>query len=240
MIFYKLVWLFIAMLFLGCSSILTRPVLDPSINYQRDIKFKVQYLIGDKWSKEHTIIGMGVMPESSKYKITVYPPGLADMLTVTSCHREEKTANPDKSWFSSGYTFELDLVGGLESQRTCPIDIGVYEKKAGRHGWASMAILTKRETLPALMKCNGKVKQYGGVSACQAKTGLIQKYEFKIPVAIATIPGCDIGQAKDEMNWEFLMPAGSCTVYFIDKKNPNNFHQANMFGYDVLPIRGVQ
>lgn len=198
-------------------------------------------LPNNTWSNKYTISGMGVMPESPWYQITVYPPGRADMLTITSCHREEKTANPDKDgWFKKGYTFTIGLVRGVETGRACPIDIGVYEKKAGRHAWGTMAILTEREKLPALTKCNGRVKQYGGVSVCQAKKGLIQKYEFKTPVAIATIAGCEIKEPADKMNWEFLIPEGPCTVYFIDKKNPDVFHQANWFGYDTIPIRGVE
>lgn len=181
------------------------------------------------------------MPESKKYEIKVFPPGKADMITVTSCHREEKTANPKKNgWFQDGYTFQVSLVSGLETKRACPIDIGIYEKKAGRHGWAMLAIETSREKLGALTKCNGRVKRYDGVSVCQAKTGLIQRYEFDREVVSATIQGCEIKSPEDKKNWEFLMPEGSCTVYFIDKLNPEIFHQANLHGYDTIPIRGVE
>lgn len=225
----------------GCSSeMLSRPKLDPSINYQRDITFHVSFLKNKTWSPEYLINGMGVMPEADSYKIKVLPPGKADMITVTSCHREEKMANPPKDGtFKNTYTFQIDLVQGLESKRTCPIDVGVYEKEAGRHGWATLAIETQRERLPAMTKCNGRVKQYNGVSVCQAKSGLLQKYEFKTPVAVATIPGCYIPEPKDGMNYEFVMPSGSCTIYFVERKNPDNIHQANLFGFDTIPIRGV-
>lgn len=231
-----------AFLLSGCSTeFLSRPKLDPKINYQRDIVFHVSFLSGGKWSPEYLINGMGVMPEADSYKIKVLPPGKADMITITSCHREEKMANPEKDgMFKGTYSFQIDLVQGLESKRTCPIDIGVYEKEAGRHGFATMAISTEREKLPALTKCNGRVKQYSGVSVCQAKAGLLQRYEFKVPVDIATIPGCEIRPSPDGLNWEFVMPQGSCTIYFIEKKNPDNIHQANLFGYEIIPIRGVQ
>lgn len=226
----------------GCTSVLTRPQLDPTVFYQKDIVFHVAFLQPDgKWSPEYMINGAGVMPESPSYKIKVLPPGKADMITVTSCHREEKMANPEKDgMFKGTYTFQLNLVQGLESQKSCPIDIGVYEKEAGRHGWATMAISTQREKLPGLTKCNGRVKPYNGVSVCQGKAGLIQKYEFKVPVAVANTIECKIPESKDDMNWEFQMPRGPCTLYFIDKKNPDVFHQANLFGFDTVPVRGVQ
>lgn len=229
------------LLIVGCSSSLVRPEMDPSTNYQRDITFHVSFLKDNKWSPEYMITGMGVMPEADSYKIKVLPPGKADMITVTSCHREDKFANPPKDgMFKNTYTFQIDLVQGLESKRTCPIDIGVYEKVAGRNGWATLAISTPREKTPAITKCNGRVKTYTGVSVCQAKVGLIQKYEFKVPVVATAIPGCEIKQPTDDMNFEFQMPAGSCTVYFVERKNPDNFHQANLFGFDTIPIRGVQ
>lgn len=231
----------IAFSFLGCSSALVRPEMDPSTNYQRDIIFHVSMFKAGKWSPEYLINGMGVMPEADSYKIKVLPPGKADMITVTSCHREDKFANPPKDGtFKNTYTFQIDLVQGLESKRTCPIDVGVYEKVAGRNGWATLAIETTREKTHALTKCNGRVKQYHGVSVCQAKAGLIQKYEFKTPVVVSAIPGCDIKQANDDLNFEFQMPAGSCTVYFVERNNPDNFHQANLFGFDTIPVRGVE
>jgi len=226
---------------IGCSSTLVRPEMDATLNYQRDITFHVAILHEGKWSPDYLIQGMGVMPEADSYRIKVLPPGKADMITVTSCHREEKMANPPKDGaFKNTYTFQIDLVQGLESKRTCPIDIGVYEKVAGRNGWASLAISTEREKTHALTKCNGRVKQYHGVSVCQAKAGLIQKYEFKVPVVATAIPGCEVKQAKDDMNFEFQMPSGSCTVYFVERANPDNFHQANLFGFDTIPIRGVE
>lgn len=226
----------------ACTSVLTRPQLDPTVFYQKDILFHVSMLQPDgKWSQKYQIIGAGVMPEAPAYQITVLPPGKADMITVSSCHREEKNANPPKdSWYKEGYTFEVKLVQGLESKKSCPIEIGVYEKVAGRHGWAMMAIATEREKLPALTKCNGRVKQYNGVSVCQGKAGLIQKYEFKTPVVVAHTLECRIKEPADGMNWEFQMPRGPCTIYFIDKKKPDVIHQANMFGFDTIPVRGVQ
>lgn len=230
-----------ALALIGCTSMLTRPQLDPSVFYQKDILFHVAYLQPNgKWSQKYQIIGAGVMPEAPAYQITVLPPGKADMITISSCHREEKNAEPEKdSWYKEGYTFQVNLVQGLESKKSCPIEIGVYERKAGRHAWGLMAIETTREKLPALTKCNGRVKQYNGVSVCQGKEGLIQKYEFKIPVTIASTLQCKLPEPADGMNWEFRMPRGGCTIYFIDKKKPDVIHQANMFGFDTPPVRGV-
>lgn len=230
-----------AALFLqGCTALL-RPELDANVNYQRDIVFTIRYAQGDKWSQEYTITGMGVVPKADWYKVRVFPPGKADMITLDSCHREIKTPAPDKGWFEKGYEFDFSLVGSLESENSCSIvSIGVYEKKAGRHAWGDFAIVSDREKLPALTKCNGRIKQYGGVSVCQAKEGLIQEYIFDRPVDVAYTYGCEIKKPADGKVWQFLMPAGECKIYFIDIKNPDIIHLAHMFGYNTIPIRGVE
>lgn len=224
----------------GCAEALVRPQLDSSVNYQRDIKFKVRTWNGKEWSKSRKFFGVGVVNNALSYKIRVYPPGKADMITVTSCHREEKTANPDSGWFESGYEFTLTPVKGLENGRACSFSIGLYEKKKGRHGWGLLAIDTPREKLPAIAKCNGQVTQFGGVSICQAKEGLMQEYVFDRKVEVAYSSQCAIKKSKDGINWRFLMPKGECVIYFIDRMDPDTFHQAILFGYSTIPIRGVE
>jgi hypothetical protein len=220
------------------------------VNYQRDVRMHIRYEKDGKWTREYLVQGMGVMPYSSQYKIKVFPPGKADMITVTSCHREIKTPNPEKSgggWFKKGhYEFTVPLQGTVDDSELCSFDIGVYEKNKGRHAWGTFAINDgKAYRLNATTKCNGRFKPYGGVSVCQAKKGLIQEYSFDRLVSVAAPVGCEISNlaSKDRYAkvWRFLMPPGECEIFFIDVKNPRGFqHQAFFFGYDSIPIRGIQ
>lgn len=238
--------LFISLLLAGCASQLTRPQMDEKTNYQRDITFGVQAWLPQQkaWSKEFVFNGTGVMGVYPKYKITVYPPGKADMVTLTGCHREMKTPPaPKEGWFQKvrPYSFEFEP-NEVDLKTGCAIDMGIYEKKAGRHGWALLAFDNgiTNTLVPELVLCNGEKDTFYGVSICQAKAGLIQEYKFKVPVAIAAREGCVIDQSKDELTWMFRMPASECTVYFIDKKQPDITHKAHFFGYDTTPIRGVE
>jgi hypothetical protein len=203
--------------------------------------------VNKKWLDPLTINGMGIMPKASHYSIKVFPPGVADMITVTSCHRELKTPNPKKdSRWRDGYTFMVNMANTVDGEANCSIDVGVYEREGGRHAWGTIGFEDNdKYKLKALTKCNGRIWQYGGVSACQAKESLIQRYEFDREVRPSKSPGCEIyNLTTAEPNakvWEFIMPSGECDVYFIDVKDPLNMvHKAIMHGYQVLPIRGIE
>ena len=229
---------------------LTSPVMTEDVNYQRDVTMHVKYKKSDNsWTPYYLIEGAGVMPKASEYKIKVFPPGSADMITLTSCHREVKTPSPEKSggWFSKGfYEFDLVLENTVDSSKLCSFDIGVYEKDRGRHAWGLLAISDlKQYNLPARAKCNGKTTDYNGTSVCQAKKGLIQEYVFNTKVSVTRVIGCEIAnlatQDKYSNHWQFVMPEGECELFFIDIKNPKTkVHQAFFYGYDVLPIRGIK
>lgn len=219
--------------------------MNKELNYQRDIVMDVKYLKGGKWSQAYRITGMGVMYDAEKYMIKVYPPGKAHMIVVGSCHQEHKTPNPKgNNFFNNGYEFYIDYKDTIDQKDNCSFDIGVYEKDKGRHAWALLAIEHDVFKLSAITRCNGRVKKYNGVSVCQAKKGLIQEYEFETDVAVTQTYGCEIGnllgnQSKSKV-WRFLMPEGKCELRFVDVNNPRKMrHQAFFYGYDTIPIRGI-
>lgn len=241
--------LLLGVAFFGCVGYQTSPVMDEAVNYQRDVTLHVAYKSAGKWGPYYLIQGAGVMPKADGYKIKVYPPGKADMITVSSCHREWKTPNPEKQggWFKAGfYEFEIPFKDSIDNETLCSFDVGIYEKNKGRHAWGLLAISdAEKYKLPAKIRCNGQEKQYAGTSVCQAKQGLIQGYDFDRQVSVTKVVGCEIANLKTKepysKNWLFLMPSGECEIFFIDIKNPMGFvHQAFLFGYDTIPIRGIE
>lgn len=235
--------LMFALIFVSCTSTSIRPELDAKINYQKDLRMKVSPWQDKSWGPYKVVEGMGVVESAKGYKIRVEPPGLADMITVLSCHREWKTPNPERQggWFKRKYyEFEIWPTEDIEATKACSFDTGVYEKKAGRHAWGLLVINTKREKLAATFKCNGETVVYGGTSVCQSKKGLIESIHFDREVIATQTSGCEIPQAKDNRNFVFQMVKGECVVYFVDKANPDNIHKAVLFGYDTIPIRGVE
>jgi hypothetical protein len=232
----------------SCANLQTTPIMKKDVNYERDISMEVQHAVEGKWTKAVSIRGMGVVPKSSHYLVKVFPPGKADMITLTSCHRVRKTPNPKKKggWFSKGYyQFQIPMINSVDSDETCFFDIGVFEKKRGRHAWGMLAFTDPFYKMSAISKCNGRATSYGGVSVCQAKSGSIQEYKFKTVVSPSQVKGCEIENInygiKNSKVWRFLMPSGSCEIEFYDIEDPLNLiHRASLFGFDIIPIRGIR
>lgn len=237
-------YLIILVLFLvGCAGNHIRPELSADIAYQKDLKLDVSVWLDDDWKETKTINGMGVVRKATGYKVKVYAPGDVDMMTILSCHREWKTPSPKRKggWFQKKfYEFKVFPTQEIEVQRACPMEIGVYEKDKGRHGWGLIVPENERENMMATVKCNGETIVYGGTSVCQAKKGLMQKIEFEKRVVATQMAGCGIQVPDDKKNWSFIMPPGECVIFFVDEKNPNNVHKLVTYGYDVIPIRGVE
>jgi len=222
--------------------------MNTKLTYERDIIMDVSYVKDGKWAGPLRINGMGVMYESTHYKVKVYPPGKADMITIASCHRTRKTPNPKKKggWKGAGYyEFVIPVAGTVDGNDSCFFDIGVFEKDKGRHAWGMIAFEDQFYQLGAMTKCNARHKKYEGVSVCQAKAGSIQQYEFDRLVEPSEVKGCEIVNIdyprKSSKIWKFVMPKGSCEVEFYDIENPlTQIHRASFVGFDIIPIRGLK
>lgn len=221
------------------------PSLRPDIEYQRDLFFSVQYWDSKKkeWGEKSKFVGVAVIKKSERYRVELFAPGEVDMMTLSSCHREIKTPNPEKSggWFQDKkYAFEFSADQLIELDKPCAINLGVYEKERGRHGWAMMAIEHKDANLSAQTRCNGEIKMNGGTSFCQAKESLVQMISFDRPVMTTFYGNCVLKTPLDGKVWEYIMPRGKCILHFFDAKDERVEHIHYLFGYDSIPIRGVE
>lgn len=230
LIFLLLIVYAIMLLSTGCS--LVEQKLDPNIVYRRDIKLNIN---GQDFD------GIAVPKKSDSYKIKLKAYGKIDVLTIRSCHREEVFNKPSGGFFSSSKKFEYKYipVNGIEDKGGCKLDIGAFEEKKGRHGFATIDFETGVENLPAIVKCDGKNYNTdpGSVSICQAREGSLQKIEFDHIVKSSPDPGCDILETQDFMNFSYIVPKDQeCTIYFGDKYG--NFHRHTVLGYSGILIRG--
>lgn len=229
----------IVLIFFTAACTTTLPKLDPTIKYQRDLRFKVESWSKGKWGNELKFEGVGVISFAEKLKVTLYAVGKVDMMVMSSCHREIKVANPKSSWWSKGHSFEFSPVKDIETNKPCSIQLGVYEKSKGRHGWGMLAIESSQANMSSVTTCNGVTKSWRGTSFCQAKKGLIQLIYFKNKVETTMYGDCRIKIPEDGKSWEYSMPSGKCILYFFDSTNENLEHVHYMYGYETIPIRGV-
>lgn len=226
----RLLVLFLFTSMTGCA--LVNQKLNPDIFYQRDIQLEIN---GEKFE------GTAVPKRADKYEIKIKAKGKIDMLTVTSCHREDKFEEPSAGWFSSGkqFVYNYKPIPGLEDGRGCLLDIGAYEKIKGRHAWATIQFQTASEKLPAEILCDGSSIKSSGVSICQAKAGLLQKIVFPRRVKVSPdSKECDVMKTTDELTYTYEMPLGECNYYFVSKDS--QIHGHTTLGYQSILIRGAQ
>lgn len=235
--------LLLLMVILATACATGPPMMNTKIKYQRDLSFDVEYWDAKKkrWSGKEKFVGVGVLKVAPKYRVTLYAIGKVDMMVLSSCHREVKTPSPEKhgGWFTKKYyRFEFEADDLIEHGKPCMLNGGAFEKKKGRNGWLMGAIEDPKAKLVAKTRCNGEVKNNAGTSFCQAKEGLIQRIEFDRPVFTTFYGDCRLAEPTDQMNWEYLMPRGKCILHFLDADENEHVHY--MFGYDSIPIRGVE
>lgn len=212
----------------GCA--MAEQKLSTSVNYQKDISLEIN---GEKFT------GVAVPKKASQYEIKIKARGKIDMLTITTCHREEKFEEPSSGWFSSGksFTYIYKPNKDIEDTRGCMLDIGAYEKLGGRHSWGVIDFETLTETLASSLKCNGVETRTRGSSICQAKAGLVQKIEFT--EVVKTSPDseiCSVMTSEDGKSFTYIMPLGECTFFFGTKDG--KFHRHTTYGYESILIRG--
>lgn len=229
---------FLLLLLVSCVS--TAPLPSEKGVFEKDLKMDVFYW-KNAWTALPEIQGVGVIPQASHYKIRIRPEGGVDLLTVTSCHREWKSSNPDRSGgglFKKGY-YEFDIAVSKEHEiaRACPFETGIYEKDKGRHGWGMLVVDSPRENVPATLRCNGKIEQFNGTSVCQSRERLLQSIHFDKPMQIVAQADCEMPVPEDKKNFLFQMPLDRCVFYFVDESDPDELHKLVTYGYSHVIIR---
>lgn len=204
---------------LGCAS--PGQVLNPSLFYKRDMKINMDGTTGD---------GVLVVPSLKRHNFVAYAKSEMSLYTFTTCHREVALENMPKE--VGGYFVPAV---GLEDTGSCPVEIGGYDKKGGRHSWAFIDFQTPESTLPARLKCNGESVETTGVSVCQSRAGLIQRIEFAKEVVTAT-SACGKLTSVDGKVFEFPLVKGQC-VYAFKEKESGKFHRLTALGYESILLR---
>jgi len=186
--------------------------------------------------------GVGVIPASPKYEMSIESQVDVDLLTVTSCHREFSVESAiSVGWFKQkrGYTYEYNPSQGLEDVGSCLVRIGSYNKADAQNAWAIVDFETPDATLPAESLCNGSDDKTNGVSICQSREGLIQVIKFDTPVRVSDkIPdGCK-PSSDDLMTWTYRAYAGECVVAFQEISGLHRVHRHTTIGYNQIQVRG--
>jgi len=235
-----LIILFMGYLAHSCATASENQKLDSGKFYKRDMIVTVNGKIFE---------GFAAVPKAEKYDIHVEARGDLDMFIMTSCHKEEQKErawNVKKTIRSGLFGWgrkKIDLKrevsfsyypNSLERDGDCPMELGGYENRHGRHSWAFIDFESEKYKLPAKINCNGRVIESNGTTVCQSRNGLIQDIEFSEEATLADNNDCKIASKKSK-RFEFAMPEGKCVLVFASKDL--KFHKLTLLGYEALLIR---
>lgn len=246
---------------IGCTTP-TPQKLNPAVYYKNDICFsydmdvkkygKVRTWFRNKHkrvfeqNKDNTKVifcGVGVLPYQAEYKIHIDSFNRLNFFSMSTCHREVTTENPDKGLFKKNGFHKIHYRPTVEAGKACPMYVGAFNKK-GRHGWGIVAFEHPRFTLEATIECNGDSIQFGGTSICQARYSLLQTITFDeevLPVRPVNGPAgrkadCPVLATKDNKKFNFIMPGRECVYGFIGKTSRKK-HKFYTVGYEQLIVR---
>lgn len=225
--------LFLPFVFL-LSCVTTSQKLNPAVYYKNDMCFKY-----DK--KE--FCGVGLLPAKDDYEIKVKSYGKLNFFSLTTCHREDTTENPDDGIFRVNGNTKIKFKPEIEKEKACPMYVAAYNMDA-KHAWGIIAFENPRFKLKAKLECNGDVVKNNGVSICQSRQGLIQRITFNEEVVMGKpIAGpedrnkpCNELPTSDNKVFEFELSNRECRYVFLGKES-KELHTLYTIGYEDIVIR---
>jgi hypothetical protein len=185
-----------------------------------------------------TFKGMGVTLLDRDKSITFTSRAPLDVITISSCHRQEVYEKEAKDWkgdagFVLPYVYDAN---DIEKDGVCPIYVKALSEN-GLAAWGYLAFRSPSEAyFPAHIDCNGAGTTFAGVSVCQTKAGLRQRIEFDRDVKFTAEPACHI-DALSARAFDLSSDLGFCYATFIDEKT-RSFHYLILLGYDKVFVRG--
>jgi hypothetical protein len=221
---------YLALILLGtvlssCGSVPQQ--LDPKLFYKRDLTVEVGGV-------DYT--GVSVLPDLVIYDMLIKPVGKMDLLLITTCHREDSFNPKSTGFFTKDNTFQYQYEpqAGIENDGSCPLRINAFDKDKGQHSWF-FADFNGKESLPALVTCNGRATDYGGVSVCQSKAGLIQRIDFNEPVTYYPPTDCPM---PSDLSDGYKLNLGECVYAF--RGESGRTHRHTTIGYEGVLVREMK
>jgi len=215
-----------AMFAMSCTS--TGAIVDLGKNYRKGLQMQVNDRIGT---------GMMTVPIAKTLEITIQIPQKAEILRLSTCHREESVEK--SGWRDrTSHTWKIKLIEGIETIGECPIRIDALDVD-GESSWGFIDLVN--EDLSSTLQCNGIISWPKGVSVCQSREGLLQRIIFPGDTEGETISeGCPQPEPlKTKPGYNVPTGKGMCVYLFMDKDS-GDFHRLTTFGYDAVYLKALQ
>lgn len=224
-----------ALLLSSCSTVPQNitPGVQSGVFYKRDMKMNVN---GQK------AIGAIVVPRADKYRMDLEAKGKLDLFTLTTCSREETREKAGEGGlFGNRKRVKIDYVPTPKEadSLSCPVQLGGYEQKKGRHSWSFIDFQHPSMKLKASVQCNGQLNSFTGVAVCQSRAGLIQFLDFEDEVIWSTKNDCPLWKTENNRSFQLELPKGVCVYRFKERAPRGHDFRITTIGYQKILIREV-
>lgn len=156
-------------------------------------------------------VGLGVVNNVGRYKITPKPTVVGGEYYLSTCHRDVR--------FKDSYDYEPNFV---EASGYCPV-ILTYPGADQKHGLqtfqeAFLDFGIKEDKEMTVLVCNGESRPISDVAVCQGKAGTFQDIVFASPRNFATPAAQCAGLiALSDSRVRVALPKGFCVYVFKDR-----------------------
>lgn len=224
---HYLLGLFLAFLSVSCAGLpqlsppqsqLDKLQLDTNRVYQMDLQLEVNGIKSQ---------GMITVPQAERYLLKIKAPGDSDVVTFTSCNREDILRKQDDQ-------FQYMYVPNVVESEACPVLINAYSPKFRYSGGYFEA--TPPNWARSTVMCNGRVEVSNGLYLCQARAGLDVQLIFDNDVISATPSlGCN-AFIPDGKKWKASLSKGLCTYRFREKDGLKKYFRIVTHGYEEFNL----
>lgn len=205
----------------GCSTPQVTPTQDsqqmnPDTAYRMDLELEVNGLKGQ---------GLLVVPRAVSYSIRAKAPTNPEIVTASTCHREQVLGKQDDK-------FRVEYVPNeLESKGYCPLTITAF---APKFSYAGGLVIPSDPSLrlQGVILCNGNTVSFAGVGACQSRAGLPQEIRFDSDVRWVGDPACPpLKEIQPGRAFEVRLAPRQCLYTFKEKGLMERFARILAYGY---------
>ncbi len=215
------------------SCVEVKKDINPDTFYKRDMIIEVNGYKG---------IGHLVVPQSDEYEFKIEARGELDLFVFSTCHRTitiEEAGDSGIFGNKKKVKIKYKQVPGIEDE-ACPVVLEGYEVDKGRHSWGFVDFQEKNVQAMGILKCDGKVTKFKGVSTCQSSMGNLQEIEFEEEMQSATTENCPEAVSNNKKSFKVTLGRGLCVYGFRVIKAEHMgavFHRLTTLGFEKIMIR---
>jgi hypothetical protein len=172
--------------------------------------------------------GMLVVPRADKYEIKIKAPNDVDVVTFTTCTREEILREQDDE-------FKFVYTPNEIEREACPLMISAYAPKF-RYAGGLFEVRNLNEAKGTLF-CNGRVEGVESVAVCQVRSGLtaVLRFEAEMDVA-APKAGCAALVSDNKKEFRVTIGKDLCSYRLREAGESKKWFRLVTYGYEEFNI----